>query len=369
MSPQADEYTQYDMERRGGNRSAAIRPDFEVDKGRIVHSAAFRRLQGKTQVLGVGERDFYRTRLTHSLEVAQLGRGMCVELPTDGFRPQPDLVEAICLAHDIGHPPFGHSGEDFLHAKMKQFGGFGANPQNLRIVTFLEAKYADLGLDLTRACIDGLTKYPDLYNKSFPELTDKTPHEDSKFTYSSQPQEVDLFLWIKKDVEHPDWTPLEAQIADLADQMAYSVNDIEDAIRAGLFNPIDMRNRADEISARAKAKLRKIAVKDRHDHDDVPDVTDPAAIRDFANKLQTDVMEPADYRLRKVNLKQWTSAQIKRLKNARIVQRSTTEPSVRYRYGLRIEMETQAVIAVLKEAASLLVFADPRVTTLEEKGP
>src|SRR6266481_4970484 len=103
-------YGDFDSERRGRHTSsAAARPDYEVDKGRIVHSAAFRRLQGKTQVLGVGERDFYRTRLTHSLEVAQLGRGICNEADNStGFVPDPDLVEAICLAHDIGHPAFGH---------------------------------------------------------------------------------------------------------------------------------------------------------------------------------------------------------------------------------------------------------------------
>jgi dGTPase len=132
-------YGTFDLERRGGHDSSIKgRKAFEVDKARIIHSAAFRRLQGKTQVLGVGERDFYRTRLTRSIEVAQLGRGLCTELKA-AFTPDQDLVEAICLAHDIGHPPFGHSGEDLLHAKMKgPSGGFGANPQNLRIVTRLE---------------------------------------------------------------------------------------------------------------------------------------------------------------------------------------------------------------------------------------
>src|SRR5580704_15772520 len=115
-----------DFQRRDGHASVASeRDEFEVDKGRIIHSAAFRRLQGKTQVFGAGERDFYRTRLTHSLEVAQLGRGLCDELKNVDFEPSKDLVETICLAHDIGHPPFGHQGEDFLHEKMKQQGGFG----------------------------------------------------------------------------------------------------------------------------------------------------------------------------------------------------------------------------------------------------
>lgn len=369
MAIGSDDYDSFDLARRGGHRSRAVRADFEVDKGRIIHSAAFRRLQGKTQVLGVGERDFYRTRLTHSLEVAQLARGMCFELPTvNEFHPNPDLVEAISLAHDIGHPPFGHSGEDFLHAKMAKFGGFGANPQNIRIVTFLEAKFEKHGLDLTRACIDGLMKYPDLYDKTFPGLKGKTPHEDSKFTYSSEPEDIELFSWVKDGVKHPEWVPIESKLADLADQMAYSVNDIEDSIRAGLFNPIDMLNRADEISGRAKKKLRGIAAKEHHPSNDVPKITDPAAIMRMARELQKKVMEPEDYRLRKVNLKAWTSTQIKKMKKAAIVLRSKTETSVRYRYDLKVELETHALIQVLKSAVALLVFSDPRVTTLEEKG-
>ena len=369
MAIGSDVYDSLDKARRGGQRSHAVRGDFEVDKGRIVHSAAFRRLQGKTQVLGVGERDFYRTRLTHSLEVAQLARGMCFELRTvNKFRPDPDLVEAISLAHDIGHPPFGHSGEDFLNAKMAKFGGFGANPQNIRIVTFLEAKFKRHGLDLTRACIDGLMKYPDLYDKSYPELKEKTPHEDPKFTYSSQNEDIKLFSWVKEGVSHPEWVPVESKIADLADQMAYSVNDIEDSIRAGLFNPIDMLNRAEEISDRAKKKLLGIAVKEHHPRNDVPKITSPAAIKRMANELQAKVMEPKDYRIRKVNLKAWTSKQIKKMKKASLVQRSKTEPSVRYRYDLKVDLETHALIQVLKSAVALLVFSDPRVTTLEEKG-
>jgi dGTPase len=111
------------------------------------HSGAFRRLQGKTQVLGVGERDFYRTRLTHSLEVAQLGRGICGEV-ANGKHISRDLVETICLAHDIGHPAFGHFGETVLHKKMFNHGGFGANPQNVRIVSILEPKFDSGGLDV-----------------------------------------------------------------------------------------------------------------------------------------------------------------------------------------------------------------------------
>jgi dGTPase len=181
MSKRRLKYNESDQARRGGNpSSAADRAEFEVDKGRIIHSAAFRRLQGKTAVLGVGERDFYRTRLTHSLEVAQLGRGLCKELDGD-VEPDPDLVEAICLAHDIGHPPFGHSGERHLDEILgTKRGGFGANPQNLRIVASLEAKYDNVGLDLTRATLDGLVKYPEIY--------DPTKQQKGKFSYASDQQ-------------------------------------------------------------------------------------------------------------------------------------------------------------------------------------
>src|SRR5581483_3426140 len=131
------------------------------------------------------------TRLTHSIEVAQLGRGLCREIDRE-FDADQDLVETVCLAHDIGHPPFGHSGEHFLHAKMKgKNGGFGANPQNLRIVTLFETKYLDSGLDLTRATLDGLVKYPEFY--------DPARHRDSKFTYET---DRDLLAWIKEGVKN-----------------------------------------------------------------------------------------------------------------------------------------------------------------------
>ncbi len=352
-------YDEVDFERRGKHGSAAKdRTVFEIDKGRIIHSAAFRRLQGKTQVLGVGERDFYRTRLTHSIEVAQLGRGLCRELDRE-FDADQDLVETICLAHDIGHPPFGHSGEDFLHAKMKgKNGGFGANPQNLRIVTFLETKYLDSGLDLTRGALDGLVKYPAIY--------DPKRHSDSKFTYES---DRELLSWIKKGINNPRATPLETQLADWADQMAYSVNDIEDVVRAGLLYFTEMRTRAKEISERVCAKLKSIANKAAQKPNYVPQLTGSDAIIGLANELEERYAKPAELRQRKANLKEWTSKTIKLLKkDCKIINLGNAERSVRYRYGLRVGPEAQALAAVLKSTANLLVFSDPRVTTLEAKG-
>jgi dGTPase len=331
------QYTEADFERRYNQASPqANRSPFETDKGRIIHSGAFRRLQGKTQVLGVGERDFYRTRLTHSLEVAQLGRGMCVELASE-FHPNPDLVEAICLAHDIGHPAFGHSGEETLHKLMLRFGGFGANPQNVRIVTFLEAKYDNGGLDLTRATLDGLVKYPWLF--------DREKHRDkSKFTYEA---DADLLNWIKHGVQNRTRTPIEGSIADWADQVAYCVNDIEDALRAGLLSFIEMRTRADEISVAA-----------RHDLGSGGDdsITSPEAIRRRADQLQNNLVEPTNLRRRKINLKQWTSETIKDLlHDVKIEETHPDETSCRYRYSLSKSAKARSTAAVLKATARLLV--------------
>jgi dGTPase len=343
-------YTEHDFERRFRHSSLQInRWPFEVDKGRIIHSGAFRRLQGKTQVLGVGERDFYRTRLTHSLEVAQLGRGMCVEMASD-FHPDPDLVETICLAHDIGHPAFGHFGEEILHSAMLRFGGFGANPQNVRIVTFLEAKYDDGGLDLTRATLDGLVKYPVLFD---PEQHPEKP----KFTYAADSELLD---WIKDGVKNRSRKPIEGEIADWADQVAYCVNDIEDTLRAGLLSFVEMRTHADEISVAAKNDLGA---------NDDTSVTAPEAIRQRAGQLQQNLVEPKDLRERKINLKKWTSDTIRDLMHdVKIEQTHPAETSVRYKYSLAKSNKALSNAAVLKATTRLLVFNDPRVKTLEYKG-
>jgi len=342
-------YTEHDFARRFKQGSSQQeRSPFETDKGRIIHSSAFRRLQGKTQVLGVGERDFYRTRLTHSLEVAQIGRGMCAELPC-GFQPDADLVEAICLAHDIGHPAFGHFGEKILHKAMHNHGGFGANPQNIRIVTFLEAKYENGGLDLTRATLDGLVKYPVLHNK---ETNNK-----SKCTYS---EDSELLDWIKDGVKDPKRNPIEGAIADWADQIAYAVNDIEDAFRAGLLSLDEMEIRADEIELAAKGEVKQ----DGDENETSADV-----IRKLAQKLKHDLVEEKSLRLRKVNLKKWTSETIKTLMHAVVIQEThSDEISYRYKYSLIASKQAKSKIAVLKKTSQILVFDDPRVKTLEYKG-
>jgi dGTPase len=359
MSKRRLKYDESDKARRGAHpSSAADRAEFEVDKGRIIHSAAFRRLQGKTAVLGVGERDFYRTRLTHSLEVAQLGRGLCEEVAGD-VEPDPDLVEAICLAHDIGHPAFGHSGERHLDKILgAEHGGFGANPQNLRIVASLEPKYENVGLDLTRATLDGLVKYPELY--------DSQKQQKGKFTYASDQA---LLEWIKEGVKQPHAKPLEGQLADWADQMAYSVNDIEDVVRAGLLSFVEMRSRAEDISVRAEEKYKEARIERGEAEDPTPSMISRDAIVALADEFEERFAAPKTLRERKVNLKKWTSDTIKSLrKDSRIQDLENSERSERYTFELKITAEAEAKVAVLKATAFVLIFKDPRVTTLEAKG-
>src|SRR5512138_92091 len=182
------------------------RSEFQRDRDRIVHSSAFRRLVYKTQVFVNHEGDMYRTRLTHSMEVAQIGRTIAVALGLNEV-----LTEAICLAHDLGHTPFGHAGQDALNTCMRDYGGFEHNLQSLRVVDELEERYASFdGLNLTFECREGILKHCSLTNAA--SLGDV----GERFLHGKQPG-------------------IEAQIANLADEIAYNNHDVDDGMRAGLI--------------------------------------------------------------------------------------------------------------------------------------
>ncbi|WP_068317599.1 deoxyguanosinetriphosphate triphosphohydrolase [Polycladidibacter hongkongensis] len=205
------------------------RTPYQRDRDRIIHSTAFRRLKHKTQVFIYHEGDHYRTRLTHTIEVAQIARSLARALRLDE-----DLAECLALAHDLGHTPFGHEGEDVMDACMAQFGGFDHNAQSLRVVTELERRYARFdGLNLAWETLEGLVKHNG-------PLTDRSGAPLGKFSEDGLPFAVrdytrrqDLMLW--------SWPSAEAQVAAIADDIAYDSHDIDDGLRAGLLSFESMR--------------------------------------------------------------------------------------------------------------------------------
>ena len=241
---------------------------FQRDRARIIHSSSFRSLQSKTQVLGLGESDFYRTRLTHSLEVAQIGSGICERLREAEDIPQQhkawipsfSLIEAICLAHDIGHPPFGHGGETAANYLMRNNGGFEGNGQTLRILTRLGEYSEDDGLNLTRRTLIGTIKYPAFFDEVNNPQLGKTTNPDSsnidayhppKCIYRDEEPLLDWLLAVfpekdrsqfrtfdKVEGKHARtrYKAFDTTIMELADDIAYGVHDLEDAITLNLLD-------------------------------------------------------------------------------------------------------------------------------------
>jgi dGTPase len=205
------------------------RSPFRRDCDRVIHSTAFRRLKYKTQVFVFHEGDHYRTRLTHSLEVAQIARALARQLGLDE-----DLTEALALAHDLGHPPFGHAGERALDACLQAHGGFDHNAQALRVVTSLEHRYPEFdGLNLTWETLEGIVKHNG-------PLTDRSGAAVGRYRDHGIPSGVSDYIRTY-DLELSSFASLEAQVAAIADDIAYDAHDIDDGLRAGLFTVDDLK--------------------------------------------------------------------------------------------------------------------------------
>ncbi len=326
----------------------ADRDDFARDRARVVHSSALRRLAAKTQVLAPAHDDFVRNRLTHSLEVAQIGREFGAALGCDA-----DVVDTACLAHDLGHPPFGHNGETALNEIATSIGGFEGNAQTLRLLTRLEAKRShpdgtSAGLNLTRASLDATTKYP--------WARGQAPHETAKFgVYES---DLPVFEWVR-DGAKPAGRCLEAEVMDWSDDVAYSVHDVEDGIASGWIDPRVLTSPTDMATVVAVA-ARTYA----------PDL-DPNALGEALERVIGTGAIPPDYggsRGDLARLKDMTSRLIGRF--VLVVEQSTRErhgpgPLTRFEADLVVPDDTRAECSVLKALANHFVMTtDERLAVM-----
>ena len=315
---------------------------FQIDRDRIIHSSAFRRLQNKTQVFLSGEYDFYRTRLTHSIEVAQIGRSICAylaqqsEMLDDGCFIDPDLVECACLSHDLGHPPFGHTGERTLHRLMRPYGGFEGNAQTLRILTETLFNEGREGMNPSRAVLDGVLKY-----KTLQAEVEGAPNH---YLYNNQ--EVWLDFTMGHQAFPTELTPgkvrnqfrsIECQLMDWADDTAYSLNDIADGIHAGFITVSKLERWAEgrELNERDDIHIKKLC----------------AAIRE--GRVE-----------RKLN-----SAIGRYIRAVTLVPNSTFLSAMTRRHQFRLEIapDMQAESRLNKKIALDLVFKSPQLQQLDYK--
>ena len=253
-------------------KKTSLRSDFQRDRDRIIHSTAFRRLKHKTQVFVNTTGDHFRTRITHSLEVAQIARTLC-----KFFNLNEDLCETLSLAHDLGHTPFGHAGEDALNECMKKFGGFDHNIQTIRIALFLENRYYEFkGLNLTIETIDGLLKHngPIKKLKKYNSIIGKN-YFTNKINFSSYPS-------------------LEAQIASISDDIAYNSHDLEDGLKSNLFKLKDL----EKIPILKNIIFRHTKRKNNYSMD----LIIRQIIREIINEMVRDVIKTTKYNIKKYHL-------------------------------------------------------------------
>ncbi|MFI5381839.1 MAG: dGTP triphosphohydrolase [Tepidisphaerales bacterium] len=338
-------YNDFDMQEWGSPRKPDYRTPFQIDRDRIIHAHAFRKLQSKTQVFLSGEYDFYRTRLTHSMEVAQIGRSICTYLRSCGepftgdFYIDSDLVEASCLAHDMGHPPFGHSGERTLQELMKRRGGFEGNAQTLHLLceTMYQNETGVRGMQPTRALLDGILKYKKLYT----EFPAPPLHH---FIYDTQGP---VREWVFGGVRVPgslmqgmalnDFKSVECQIMDWADDAAYSLNDIVDGVRAGFLTMerVERWAAGEPVDAARQGHIDSLFEAIRHDRLE----------NTFSQKIGIFI------------------------KACRIQERDNfmAAKTNRYKYELVVDAAALAEAAFFKKMANDIIFESPQLEQLEHK--
>lgn len=341
--PKCAEYGEADHARMVPEPPATRRTEFERDRARVLHSAALRRLADKTQVVGPGDGDIPRTRLTHSLEVAQIARSI-----GSGLGADMDLCDLAGLSHDIGHPPYGHNGEMALDEVAAECGGFEGNAQTVRILTRLEPKVlaregdptSSVGLNLSRAALDAATKYP------------WTPKEGTS-KYGAYPEDAETLEWIRQGAPG-ERRSLEAQIMDYSDDVAYSVHDVEDAILAGRLD-MSILDDDEEVSALA-------ALGASHFSDADAPALEAAAARLAAN---SDVIKLKPYTTTfegLVALKAFTSGMVGRFVGPAIeATRAEFGEQSHFRYSadLIAPAEIIAEVVLLKTMAVRYVMLDP----------
>jgi dGTPase len=333
-------YRPFDVECPDRREPDQYRTVFQTDRDRIIYSSAFRRLQAKTQVFLSGEFDFYRTRLTHSLEVAQIGRSISSFLKQtspfldESFFIDPDLVEGICLTHDLGHSPFGHAGERTLHQLMKQFGGFEGNAQSLRIIS--ETIYPGLdsrrGMNSSRAFIDGILKYKRLFREN-PAAPNQFIYDEQEYLRNFVLGETDL-----SEIGEPNnFRSLECEIMDWADDTAYCLNDLVDSMNAGFL-------RFERVKLWAENQNLKGALAG-HAETILSAIREGKAEARFSKKIGSFI------------------------RCCSLVERSSPVFSItnRYRFGLLVEPAVRTEADFYKRLSQELVFDHPQLHQLERK--
>lgn len=346
-------YGEYDFEHLPGKRPERDhRSPFQIDRDRVLFSSAFRQLQSKTQVFQSGEYDFYRTRLTHTIEVARIARSIAEYLnrTSERLRPDffidPDLVEAVGLAHDLGHPPFGHIGERKLNELMAPMGGFEGNAQTLRIITRLIYARPERpsGMKPTRAFLDGILKYKSLHRELNPAPANAPPYPENHFLYDEQADErqfvfagLDLTTFQPEEID--GWKSIECQIMDWADDTAYSLHDIVDGIKARFITPDSLRDWAEQQNDLTSFQLQ--------------------TLDDLIDEIRSGGYEPR------------TGIWIGQFIQACSLSKSQSPVgtlSNRHRFDLKIDARLRDVCALHKRIAIDLIFKSPSLQQIEFKG-